>query len=213
VKKAALALVGLLRAGDRAAIFEVETIVGVAARLTADRNVLTVAINHLYASGSSSIYDGVAAALRELEHERSASREMRRQALVLVSDGFDNSSAVRFGDVARLARRLDVTIYWVALGSATEAHSLSPLESEVVRMFDTALHSLARETGGAAFFPRGADALEAIYASIARELVTQYSVGYVAPESGPRGAFRHLSVHVVPPAEGVVRARSGYLRK
>jgi Ca-activated chloride channel homolog len=208
VKKAALALVGLLRAGDRAAVFEVKTIIGVAAPLTTDRNVITVAVNRLYASGSTSIYDGVEAALRELEHERSASREMRRQALVLLSDGFDSGSEVSFGDVARLARQLDVTIYWVALGSATASSSLSPFEPE-----DSALNSLARETGGLAFFPRSADALEGIYASIARELVTQYAVGYVSPDSGPQGVFRHLSVRVVSPAEGMARTRSGYFRK
>lgn len=213
VKKAALALVGLLRAGDRAAIFEVKTIIGVAASLTPDRNAIAVAVERLDASGSTSLYDGVEAALREFERERSVLREIRRQALVLVSDGFDNSSAVKFREVAQLARRLDVTIYSVALGSATESRSLSQFELEDVGTFNTALNSLARETGGLAFSPRRADALEGIYASIARELVTQYTVRYVAPDSGPPGAFRHLSVRVVPPAEGVARTRSGYLRK
>ena len=163
VKKAALALVSLLRAGDRAAIFEVKTTIGVAARLTADRNAIAVAVERLYASGSSSIYDGVNAALREFERERSTSREMRRQALVLLSDGFDNSSEVRFGDVAQLARRLDVTIYSVALRSARPSpRSLSGFEPENVGTYDNALDSLARETGGLALFPSRADALEAI---------------------------------------------------
>jgi VWFA-related protein len=212
VKKAALALVDLLRAGDRASVFEVKTIIGVAAPLTPDRNAIAVAIERLYASGSTSLYDGVEAALREFERERSASREIRRQALVLLSDGFDNSSAVKFREVAQLARRLDVTIYSVALRSAAESSNLSLL-LEDVGTFDNALNSLARETGGLAFFPRHANALEAIYASIGRELVTQYAVGYVAPDSGRLGVFRHLSVHVVPPAEGMARTRSGYLRK
>jgi VWFA-related protein len=214
VKKAALALVSLLRAGDRAAIFEVKTTIGVAARLTADRNAIAVAVDRLYASGSSSIYDGVNAALREFERERSTSREMRRQALVLLSDGFDNSSEVRFGDVAQLARRLDVTIYSVAPRSARPSpRSLSGFEPENVGTYDNALDWLARETGGLALFPSRADALEAILASIARELVSQYAVGYVAPDTSPQGAFKHLSVRVVPPAEGTVRTRSGYLRK
>jgi VWFA-related protein len=139
---------------------------------------------------------------------------MRRQALVLLSDGFDNSSEVRFGDVAQLARRLDVTIYSVALRSARPSpRSLSGFEPENVGTYDNALDWLARETGGLALFPSRADALEAILASIARELVSQYAVGYVAPDTSPQGAFKHLSVRVVPPAEGTVRTRSGYLRK
>ena len=102
----------------------------------------------------------------------------------------------------------------MALRSAQPSpRSLPLLEAEDVGTYDKALKSLARETGGLAFFPRRADALEAICASIARELVSQYAVGYVAPDTGPQGAFRHLSVGVVPPAEGIVRTRSGYLRK
>jgi VWFA-related protein len=214
MKKAALALVSLLRASDRAAIFEVKTIVEVAARLTADRNAIALALERIYASGSSSIYAGVSAALREFERERSTSGEMRRQALVLLSDGFDNSSTVRFGDVAQLARRLDVTIYSVTLRSAAPSpRSLPLLEAEDVRTYDNALNSLARDTGGLALFPDHTDALEGICASIARELVSQYAVVYVAPDTGPHGTLRHLSVGVVPPAEGLVRIRSGYLRK
>lgn len=214
MKKAALALVSLLRAGDRAAIFDVKTIVEVAARLTADRNAIALALERIYASGSSSIYAGVSAALREFERERSTSTEMRRQALVLLSDGLDNGSVVRFSDVAQLARRLDVTIYSVALRSdPPSSRSLPLLEAEDVRTYDNALNSLARDTGGLALFPDHADALEGICASIARELVSQYAVGYLAPVTGPQGTLRHLSVGVVPPAEGLVRTRSGYVRK
>jgi len=49
-------------------------------------------------------------------------------------------------------------------------------------------------------------------ASIARELVSQYAVGYAVPDAGPQGGFSDLSVRVVPPAEGMVRTRSGHLR-
>jgi VWFA-related protein len=156
----------------------------------------------------------VSAALREFERERSTSGEMRRQALVLLSDGLDNSTVVRFSDVAQLARRLDVTIYSVAMRSdPPSSRSLPLLEAEDVRTYDKALNSLARDTGGLAFFPGHADALDGICASIARELVSQYAVGYVAPDTGPHGTLRNLSVGVVPPAEGLVRTRSGYVRK
>ena len=189
MRKAALALVSLLREGDRAAIYEVKTTVEVAAPLTTDRNAIALALERIHAAGSSSIYAGVSAALREFERERSTSGEMRRQALVLLSDGLDNSSAVRFIDVAQLARRLDVTIYSVALRSdPPSSRSLPLLEAEDVRTYDKALNLLARDTGGLAFFPGHADALESICASIARELVSQYAVSYVAPDTGPHGS-------------------------
>ena len=66
--------------------------------------------------------------------------EMRRQALGLLSDGLDNSSAVRFIDVAQLARRLDVTIYSVALRSEPpSSRSLPLLEAEDVRTYQRRL--------------------------------------------------------------------------
>ena len=77
---------------DRAAIFEVKTTIEVAARLTADQNAIALALDRLYASGSSSIYAGVTCGAREFERERSTSCEMRQQALYSLSDGFDNSS-------------------------------------------------------------------------------------------------------------------------
>jgi hypothetical protein len=65
----------------------------------------------------------------------------------------------------------------------------------------------------AAFFPSKAAELEAVYASIARELVSQYALGYVASTPGNRGAFKRVSVRLLPPAEGRARTRSGYLAR
>ena len=54
------------------------------------------------------------------------------------------------------------------------------------------MRALARETGGQAFFPSKSAELEAIYTSIARELVSQYALGYVASTPGNRGAFKRV---------------------
>ena len=53
--------------------------------------------------------------LQEFARERRQRPEIRRQALVVFSDGVDTASHVRFEDVSELARALDVTIYTITM--------------------------------------------------------------------------------------------------
>jgi VWFA-related protein len=133
---------------------------------------------------------------------------------VLLSDGLDNSSHVTLEDVSDLARRLDVTIYTVALRSGTDVlqtRGMSP--SGGVPQANYVMRSLARETGGLTFFAAAGHELEAIYDAIGRELVSQYSLRYVPSAPGSLPAFRRVSVRVVPPAQGTARTRSGYFAR
>ena len=208
VKQAARGLVSRLRAGDRAAVFDVNQTVGNPRPFTEDHDEVIAAVDGLKARGSTAVYDGLYTSLREFQRERRARPELRRQALVLLSDGVDNASHVTFDDAAELARQLDVTIYTIAL-----RQELLSLLFPQQRQADYAMRALARETGGQAFFPLKAAELEAIYTSIARELVSQYALGYVASTPGNRAAFKRVSVRLLPPAEGRARTRSGYLAR
>jgi Ca-activated chloride channel homolog len=208
VKQAARGLVSRLRAGDRAAVFDVNQTVGNPRPFTEDHDEVIAAVDGLKARGSTAVYDGLYTSLREFQRERRARPELRRQALVLLSDGVDNASHVTFDDAAELARQLDVTIYTIAL-----RQELPSLLFPQQRQADYAMRALARETGGQAFFPLKAAELEAIYTSIARELVSQYALGYVASTPGNRAAFKRVSVRLLPPAESRARTRSGYLAR
>ena len=70
---------------------------------------------------------------------------MRRQAVVLFSDGEDTSSLVSFEEVLEIAKRSETAIYTIALRDAG-AQTRGFREAEFV------LRSLAQETGGRAFF-------------------------------------------------------------
>jgi hypothetical protein len=117
IKDASRALVGTLRTGDRAAVVDVKQSIRLPQLFTEERGQVIAAIEPLRARGSTAMYDGLYTSLREFSRERRQRAEMRRQALVLVSDGLDNASHVTFDDVTELARRLDVTIYTIALRS------------------------------------------------------------------------------------------------
>lgn len=114
-KQAAHGLVRLLREGDRGAVVDVKNSVRAPQSLTDDHARVEAAIDGLRASGSTAMYDGVYTALKEFERERRHHPDVRRQAHVLLSDGLDNASHLTFEATTDLARRLDISIYTIAL--------------------------------------------------------------------------------------------------
>lgn len=121
-----------------------------------------------------------------------------QRALILLSDGEDESSRYRFEDALESARKSGVTIYAVGLGLEERGQAARKLER------------LATETGGQALFLRSAEDLAAAYRGILRELRSRYLLAYepAAREQG-RGEFREIEVAVA--RRGLkVRAMHGY---
>ncbi|MDP3769204.1 MAG: transglutaminase N-terminal domain-containing protein, partial [Dehalococcoidia bacterium] len=86
--------------------------------------------------------------------------DVRRQALIVFSDGEDTSSLVSFEEVLELAKRSETAIYTIAL-RGNEANSRGFREAEFV------MRQLAQETGGRGFFPAKVDDLNGVYGQIA----------------------------------------------
>ena len=208
VREAASGLVRTLRAADRAAVIDVKGTVGMARPLTSDHAEIEAAIAGLSASGGTAVYDGLYVVLREFERDRSRHEDVRRQALIVLTDGVDNQSHVPSDQVVDLAHGLGVSIYVIALKDVTTVRPwLVPRE---VLQAEYVMRSLARDTGGSIFFPTSARQLATIYDVVAQELASQYQLGYVPLRAGGDGGFRRVSVQVVPSARGVARTRSGY---
>jgi Ca-activated chloride channel family protein len=207
VKRAARAVVEAFRPGDRGAIIDIKDTIRIPQPLTEDRARLVSAIDALSAKGTTALYDGLYTTLREFERERRQRHEIRRHALVVLSDGVDTTSRLRFDDVTELARTLDVTIYTIALRDASAIEKNErPIQRAAWEM-----RTLASETGGLVFFPTTAAELPRIYDTIARELTSQYALGYVSSTPRLDGAFTRVALKLLPPAQGIARTRSGYL--
>jgi Ca-activated chloride channel family protein len=207
VRDGGQALLGRLRPGDRAAVYAVRGRTDVTAPLTADLAAVRTAVRDLHASGTTALYDAVYLALRQFHGERTRNPGRRRQALVIFSDGVDNASHVGHEDVIAAARSQDVTIYTITLQEPTFSR-LDPDDNHRRWMMRT----LAFETGGQAFLPTQPEEMRSIYDTIARELISQYALAYVAPPEGEDATFRRVSVRLLPPAHGAVRTRTGYIR-
>ena len=118
--------------------------------------------------------------------------EIRRQAIVVLSDGEDTSSLLPFEEVLDLAKRSETAIYAIGLRRPRPR-----LDSK--RGFKEAefvLRQLSQETGGRAFFPANVGELAAIYDQIADELSSQYTVGYTSRNTRRDGAWRRVVVRV-----------------
>ena len=80
---------------------------------------LESAIQNTVAGGSTSLYNAIYIALRELGKVRAVvEQDVRRQALIVFSDGEDTSSLLSFDEVLDLAKRSETAIYTIALRGA-----------------------------------------------------------------------------------------------
>jgi Ca-activated chloride channel homolog len=206
-RKAARGLVQQLRAGDRGAVAGIGSTVSLCQSMTPELARVDEALRSTQADGNTALYDALYIVLRQYQRERLTSTEVRRQVVVLLSDGIDTSSHVAFDDVLDLARRVDVTIYVVSLANDRVLRGVTGDR----KSFESAHHlrTLARESGGRLFTPHAVLELPAIYDAIAEELSNQYVIGY-APGHGTDGTFRHISVGVLEPRSGIARTRAGY---
>ena len=142
------------------------------------------------AGGSTSLYNAIYISLKELAKiKANADEDVRRQALVLFSDGEDTSSLISFDEVLELAKRSETAIFTIAL-RGTDSQTKGFHEAEFV------MRQLAQETGGRAFFPLKIDDLNGIYSEIGDELASQYTLGYSSRNGKRDGAWRRVVVQV-----------------
>jgi len=209
VRSAAIGLVRTLRADDRAAIISMNGSADIRHGFTSDRAEAERAIQGLSAAGDTALYDGLYVALREFERARKATAQVRRQALVLLSDGLDTSSHLGFDDVLDLARRSAVNIYVIALRGSLAQVPRNEQDAAILQA-DYALNTVTRASGGRFFLPKTTRDLSGIYAAIAQELFSQYELGYMPVRAVSDGGFRRLAVRVRSQTNVLARTRSGY---
>ena len=212
VHQAAAGFLDTLRPGDRGAVVAFNDGVDIVQGLTDDAAALRAAIQRTRARGATSLHNALYIALKQFgQSSRSTAGEVRRQAIAVLSDGEDTSSLVSFDDVLATARKSGVSIYPIGLRSAyTAAQAALVYERRNFSQSEYSLRKLAQETGGKVFFPKEAAELTDVYAAIAAELASQYSIAYSPSNSATDGRYRRIVVKVESRPELRLRTRSGY---
>ena len=204
-QEAAIGFARRLRGQDLAEVIDFDSRVVVLQTFTNTTADLEQAIRKTSSGGSTSLFNAVYIALKDLKKVMAKNvDEIRRQAIVVLSDGEDTSSLLPFEEVLDLAKRSETAIYAIGLRSGASASGAKGFkEAEFV------LRQLAQETGGRAFFPNQAPDLNNVYGQIADELSNQYTVGYTSRNQKRDGAWRRLVVRVNRPSV-TTRTKLGY---
>ncbi len=203
-QQAAIGFAERLRDEDQASVIDFDSRVDILQGFTNSIAELTAAIRRTSAGGSTSLYNAIYISLKELGKVGATTvDEIRRQAIVMLSDGEDTSSLVEFDEVLELAKRSDTVIYSIGLRSRDIRTRRGFREADFV------LRQLAQETGGRAFFPEQAEDLPAIYQRISDELSSQYTLGYISKNPVQDGRWRRIVVRVDRP-NVAARTKQGY---
>jgi Ca-activated chloride channel homolog len=161
-----------------------------------DPKELEEALKAVSARGRTALYDAVSEGLRHLQYSH-----LEKKALIIISDGGDNASHLKYSQVLAQARQSQAVIYSIALlGSDNEEENPNLLKR------------LCKDTGGIAYFPAKGESVATVSAAIARDLREQYMLGYPPQNVNRTDAFRKVEVKVSALGQGRlrVRTRPGY---
>jgi Ca-activated chloride channel family protein len=197
-KAAAAGFLEALRAQDDASVVAFDDRVRTLQSPTSDRAALRSAVEGISAGGSTGLYNALYAVLKTLP-PGSRDTELRRRAIVLLSDGEDTSSLIWEEQVVELARHGEATIVVIDLRPRDAANRSARL-----------LRLLSHESGGEVYNPDSIRDLDAVYSRIGEDLKSRYTIGYVSSNPSHDGRWRRIDVRVRGRGNLRVRHRTGY---
>jgi Ca-activated chloride channel homolog len=203
VNKAALDLVEASNPEDEAFVVNFSDEAYIDQEFTANVNKLRDGLSHIESRGGTALYDAVVASADKLV----ADAKRPKQVLVLITDGEDNASTLNLDQTIRRVQELSgPVIYSIGLLFGDE------MSHAEVRHARRAMELLSNETGGIAFFPKSIEQVDEIAAEVARDIRSQYTIGYHSSKPSNEPGFRR--VQVTADAQGMskltVRTRTGY---
>jgi VWFA-related protein len=164
---------------------------------TDNTELLSKGVRALKAGGGTAMYDALYATCRDHLLKQQQTGPVRR-AIILLSDGDDNSSHVTREEAIEMAQRSEVIVYTIST-NITGSKSKS----------DKVLERIAEATGGRAFFPFQIRDVSDAFASIQDELRSQYAMSYRPADLVADGHFRTIEILAQQKAFHV-RTRKGY---
>jgi len=216
IREAANIFVGRLRANDRLMAITFDGKINV---LTEAEDVSAVRRTKLHipaVTDGTVLYDAVDFVLKRM------AQIPGRKAIVLMTDGVDQSSTATFKATMTEIAEQDVLVYTVQYNTLPQLpQRLSVIKNEKARrkvqerlmkgyaVSEPYLRGLAEKTGGRFYKADELSDVGPAFAAITSELGVQYSLGYYPKQSSSAGAERGIKVRVRFP-NLVVRARDSY---
>lgn len=158
--------------------------------LTRDTEEIQSRLTFIQSKGRTALLDGVYLALHEMKNANNP-----RKALVIISDGGDNSSRYTESEIKNLVREADVQIYGIGIFEPLASRGRTPEELSGPSL----LSEMAEQTGGHHFPVENLNELPDVAARIGIELHNQYVLGYAPSNRERDGKYRHVQVKLVQP--------------
>ena len=150
---------------------------------THDKSVLQADLGNAKPFGQTALFDGILLALDTMNEA-----SYQKKALLLVTDGIDNSSKGTLEKVLERVKREHVMVFAIGLLSQSGG-----VEAEA------ALEKIADVSGGRAYFPQTPEDARLIMDIIARDIREQYTLAYLPSNVLRNGAWRSVRVEINPP--------------
>jgi Ca-activated chloride channel family protein len=128
--------------------------------------------------GSTALFDAIYLALEKVKDGRH-----EKKALLIISDGEENSSRYSFGELRKALRETDAQLYAIGLGMGGS------------------LPHITETSGGLTFFPHEYGEVGDIYTRIALMLRNQYVIGFYPTDESTTSRWHKLRIKVNTPKQ------------
>ena len=152
---------------------------------TNDPNKMAKQIKRLKAAGGTALYDAI---YRTCDVK--LIREVGRKAIVIISDGDDESSKINLHQATEMALRAEAIIFAISVSKGGFFGVGGAKEG------DTVLREMSQETGGRIFFPFKLEELDDAFRQINQELRSQYNIGYLSTNAARDGGYRKVKIEI-----------------
>jgi Ca-activated chloride channel family protein len=152
------------------------------------------ALENIDARGETALYDALYLAAEKVTKDG----KKDKKALLLISDGEDNTSKYGINKVIEALRQAKVTVYAVGLLEEDDQRG-GLFRKPPSKKAKEDLMKFAEITGGRAYFPKSLDEVEELVKHIAHDLRNHYTVTYTPKNDKLDGTWREIAVKITPP--------------
>jgi len=159
---------------------------------TQDRSQVRGALDMLRIPGFSetNLYDALAFTLDRMKDIKG------RKVILVICSGYDTFSKLTYDEILKIVRSSDTAIYPVSI---LEFITVRSMRGDTINSLQArnGLETIAKYSGGQAYFPRFEGELPGIFEQINGQLRTQYGLGFVPTNPAKDGKFHKLKVDLV----------------
>jgi Ca-activated chloride channel family protein len=168
---------------DKLSLYQFSETVQELVPFTGDMKRIQRGIQNVHIGASTALYDAIYLGSNALTNRDG------RKVMVLITDGGDTTSAVKYPEAVRAAQEADALVYSIII---------VPIASNAGRNTggEHALIQLSHDTGGKHYFASTPKSLDEAFQQISKELRTQYLLGYYPPQRLADSDFRRITLSV-----------------